>query len=48
VDISCQLLAQLRSTGRILDEFQMVLGGNQICDTNVDLGQLIPSMSFNR
>jgi hypothetical protein len=45
-DISYQLLAQLRNTARILDGFQVVLDSNQICNTKVDLGQLILSMGF--
>ena len=45
-EVTMQLLAQLRGTGRILDNFRVVLGGTQILDVNVDLGQLIPSDTF--
>ena len=46
-DITVQLNAQLRTTGRILDGFQLVLGGTKIMDAEVDLGSLIPATTFN-
>ncbi len=46
-DVSAQLLAQLRPTGRILDGFQLVLGGTRIQEAEVDLGSLIPAAAFN-
>ncbi len=37
-NITVQLLAQLRSTGRILDSYKLVLGGTRICVASIDLG----------
>jgi hypothetical protein len=47
-DVTVQLNAQLRNTGRILDGFQLVLGGTRILDAEVDLGSLIPASHFNK
>jgi hypothetical protein len=41
-----QLLAQLRPTGRILDNFRLAVGGTQILDLEVDLGHIIPAPSL--
>jgi hypothetical protein len=41
-----QLLAQLRPTGRILDNFWLAVGGTQILDLEVDLGHIIPAPSL--
>jgi hypothetical protein len=46
-DVTAQLLVQLRPTGRILDGFQLVLGGTRIQEAEVDLGSLIPAAAFN-
>jgi hypothetical protein len=46
--LTLQLLAQVRPTGRILDNFQVALGGTQIVCADVDLGQLILASTFNR
>jgi hypothetical protein len=46
--LTLQLLAQVRPSGRILDNFQVALGGTQIVCADVDLGQLIPAATFNR
>jgi hypothetical protein len=46
-DVTAQLLAQLRPTGRILDGFQLVLGGTRIQEAEVDLGSLVPATAFN-
>jgi hypothetical protein len=41
-----QLLAQLRSSGRILDSFQVKLGGTCILNAEVDMAALIPTATF--
>jgi hypothetical protein len=41
-----QLMAQLRSTGRILDGFQVRLGGTRILNAEVDMAALIPAATF--
>ena len=38
-----QLLAQLRSTGRILDAHRLVLGGTEILDVDIDISEAIPN-----
>jgi hypothetical protein len=38
-----QLLAQLRPTGRILDNFRLSIGGSQILEAELDLGAMIPT-----
>jgi hypothetical protein len=43
-----QHLAQARPTSRILDNFQVTLGGTQIVCADIDLGQLIPASTFNK
>jgi hypothetical protein len=41
-----QLLAQLRPTRRILDNFRLAVSGTQILDLEVDLGHIIPAPSL--
>jgi hypothetical protein len=41
-----QLLAQLRPTGRILDNFRFSIGGSQILEAELDLGAMIPAESL--
>jgi hypothetical protein len=46
--LTLQLLAQVRPSGQILDNFQVALGGTHIVFADIDLGQLIPASTFNR
>ncbi len=48
VEVTVQTHAQLCNTGRILDGFQLVLGGTRILDAEVNLGTLVPSTHFNK
>ena len=41
--VAVELLAQLRPSGRILDNFRFAVNGNQILDSELDLGQLLPA-----
>jgi hypothetical protein len=41
-----QLLVQLRPSGRILDGFQVKLGGTRILNAEVDMSALIPAATF--
>jgi len=45
-DYTFELYAQLRPSGRILDNFKAVLGGSQPLDITVDLEAMIPSPRF--
>ncbi len=47
-EVTAQLHAQLRNTGRILDGFQLILGGTRILNAEVDMGTLIPATHFNK
>jgi hypothetical protein len=44
-DVTMEICAQLRPTGRILDNFRVALGGSKVLDFEADLGQLIPILS---
>jgi hypothetical protein len=41
-EVTLELLAQLRNTGRILDGFRFVLDGTAPLEVGVDLYQLLP------
>jgi len=45
-DVSMEICAQLRPSGRILDNFRVSLGGSKILEYEADLGQLIPIPFF--
>lgn len=45
-DYTCEIYAQLRPSGRILDHFRAVLAGNRILDVDVDLSAMIPVARF--
>jgi hypothetical protein len=45
-DVSMEICAQLRPSGRILDNFRVSLGGSKILEYEADLGQLIPISFF--
>ena len=45
-DVSMEICAQLRPSGRILDNFRVTLGGSKILEYEADLGQLIPIPFF--
>ncbi len=47
-EVTAQLHAQLRNTGRILDGFQLILGGTRILNAEVDMGTLIPASHCNK
>ena len=40
--LAVELLAQLRPTGRILDNFRLAINGTKILDSELDMGQLLP------
>jgi hypothetical protein len=42
-----QLLAQLRPTGRILDNFRFSIGGSQILEAELDLGVMLPAEALH-
>lgn len=44
--LEMDLLAQIRPTGRILDNFRLVLGGTAPLRATVDLGAAIPGRTF--
>jgi len=46
-DYACELFAQLRPTGRILDHFRFVLGGLRVLDIDADLAAMIPVPGFS-
>ena len=45
-EVTMELCAQLRPSGRILDHFRVALGGSRILEFEADLGQLIPVHQF--
>jgi hypothetical protein len=45
-DVSMEICAQLRPSGRILDNFRVSLGGSKILEYEADLGQFIPIPFF--
>ena len=45
-DFTFELLAQLRPSGRILDNFRVSIGGNRALENDADLGQLIPCLLY--
>ena len=45
-DFTFELLAQLRPSGRILDNFRVSIGGNRVLEIDADLRQLIPVPVF--
>jgi hypothetical protein len=45
-DLTLELLAQLRSTGRILDSFRFALDGSASLDVSVDLYWVLPADHF--
>jgi hypothetical protein len=45
-DVSMEICAQLRPSGRILDNFRVSHGGTKILEYEADLGQLIPIPFF--
>ncbi len=47
-DITVQLDALLRSTGRILEGFQLSLAGTKIQDAEADMETLIPAAHFKK
>jgi hypothetical protein len=44
--VAIQLLAQLRPTGRILDNFRFAVNGQEILDVELDFHQLLPADSM--
>jgi hypothetical protein len=40
--LAVELLAQLRPTGRVLDNYRFSLNGSRILDAELDMGQLLP------
>jgi hypothetical protein len=45
-NFTMEICAQLRPTGRILDNIRVALGGTKILEYEADLGQLIPIPFF--
>jgi hypothetical protein len=45
-DVTKEICAQLRPSGRILNNFRVALGGIKILEYKADLGQLIPIPFF--
>jgi hypothetical protein len=46
-DLAIELLAQLRPTGRILDNFRLSVNGTEILEAELELNQLLPTPVFN-
>jgi hypothetical protein len=44
--VAIQLLAQLRPTGRILDNFRFAVNGQEILDVELDFHQILPTDSM--
>jgi hypothetical protein len=45
-DVTMEVLAQLRPSGRILDNFRVALAGSKALDFDADLLSLIPAAVF--
>ena len=45
-DVTLEVCAQLRPSGRVLDHFRVALGGSQALEWEADLGKLIPTPVF--
>ena len=44
--VAVELLAQLRPTGRILDNFRLAINGSRILEAELDLASMLPSNTF--
>ena len=45
-DLTLELMAQVRHTGRILDHFRMACGGSKPLEVDVDFGAMLPMPAF--
>ena len=46
-DLAIELLAQLRPTGRILDNFRLTVNGTEILEAELELNQILPTPVLN-